>query len=555
MVCTDVVAEDVMRSASAAPTITQINGIDAATYVGDTIFAASFNQDADAAYNSMFYNKATDASGQGNGYFASGGRERYIYQGANTTFTFANGTTVGFENWAQIKGDWTGVVDGSSFYEMFCLPRGDGSAAFVPPKPKIVPSEFGISSVSGFPQPVIIDRDGVVAGYYMSGPGLDDVAVIALSGFESSSPAEFQSTAQKFFAMATAAGKTKLVVDLQANGGGYIFQGYDLFRMLFPDILQEGFSRWRENEGFLAVSHIFSDTVGAAGFDPRTSADFTLIDEWASPWNYRFDFNETNQPFATFDDKFAPHVVKGDAYTALMRWNLDDPLITTNETFGLGIEISGYGTRKNLTRPFPDAANIILVHDGACASTCTLFAEFMTAQAGVRSVVLGGRPSTAGKPMQGVGGVKGGQVLPFSAIADVAYTAHSSSGATDAQREVLARYDPLPAFRSTNAAVNVRDQVLRRQVEDGSGIPAQFVVEEADCRLWWTAEMVLDAAEVWRAAAGAAWGGKKCVGGAGFGENARRTPPPPSVVPRQSADDGKPRMAYPSKLNYLRAIP
>ncbi len=70
------VTEDVVSSPSTASVVTEINGVDAATYVANWIYQASFNQDADAAYNSMFYKKAFTAGGEGNGYFSSGGRAR-----------------------------------------------------------------------------------------------------------------------------------------------------------------------------------------------------------------------------------------------------------------------------------------------------------------------------------------------------------------------------------------------------------------------------------------------------------------------------------------------
>ena len=70
--------EDVLSSPSTASVVTKINGVDAATYVGNWIYQASLNQDADAAYNSMFFKKAFNASGIGDGYFSSGGRARYI---------------------------------------------------------------------------------------------------------------------------------------------------------------------------------------------------------------------------------------------------------------------------------------------------------------------------------------------------------------------------------------------------------------------------------------------------------------------------------------------
>jgi hypothetical protein len=54
-----------------------INGIDASTYVADYVYTASFNQDPDAAYNTMFFEKAFFGGGDGQGYFSGGGRVRY----------------------------------------------------------------------------------------------------------------------------------------------------------------------------------------------------------------------------------------------------------------------------------------------------------------------------------------------------------------------------------------------------------------------------------------------------------------------------------------------
>jgi hypothetical protein len=45
-----------------------------------------------------------------------------------------------------------------------------------------------------------------------------------------------------------------------------------------------------------------------------------------------------------------------------MRWNLNDPLTTRNATYGLGSDVTGYGSRTNFTQPFA-AENIILVCD------------------------------------------------------------------------------------------------------------------------------------------------------------------------------------------------
>lgn len=48
------------------------------------------------------------------------------------------------------------------------------------------------------------------------------------------------------------------------------------------------------------------------------------------------------------------------------------------------------------------------------------------------------------------------------------------------------------------------------------GLPAQFVIEEADCRLYYTLDMVNDVTALWKAAAAAAFNGASCVAGAGI---------------------------------------
>ncbi|PQE15406.1 peptidase s41 family protein [Rutstroemia sp. NJR-2017a BVV2] len=494
--------EDITSAPSEASEVTKINGVDAVKYVEDWIFQASFNQDADAAYNTMFYEKAFVGGGVSNGYFAGGGRIRYIYPGANTTFDFANGTTLGVENYATVKVDMTGVTDGESFYQKFCVQSTATEAAA-----SSVTTAAALVSPTGYPTPVVSTNDTIVSGYYLSEPGFEDVAVLSLLAFESDSIAEFQAVAQTFLADAVRDGKTKLVIDLSANGGGYILQGYDMFRQLFPHIVQDGYSRIKETDTFLTISKIFSEDI-PADYDPNTASDET-ISKYETWFNYRYDYNLTNQPFLSFEDKFAPHPYKTDNYTSLMRWNLDDPLTTTNGTYGMGIEISGYGSLANISQPFA-AENIIMLYDGFCASTCTLFSEFMRIQAGVKSIAMGGRPNK--EQIQGVGGIKGAQVLTFASIYSYAQEAASSPNATPEDLAILNKFTTVPIERSVSTSINLRDQILRDNVNDG--LPAQYVYEPADCRLYWTLPMIENVEKVWEAAADAAWNGGACVAGA-----------------------------------------
>lgn len=497
------VYEDVISSPETASVVTLINGIDAATYLADTIYQASWNQDADSAYNSMFYEVSGVAAGLGVGYFSGGGRIRYIYQGATTNLTFANGTEITLENYAHIKQPFTGITDGESMYSVFCNSDGYSSAATA----EATSVAAANVTIPGYPTPVVITSDAIVAGFYLEGEGYEDVAVIVLLAFESASPAEFQAVCMQFFADAVAAGKTKLVIDFQGNGGGYILLGYDFFRQLFPSILQDGYSRWKDSDSFLAISDIISDVL--VDFDPYTSDDEDLVSFYESWFNYRYDLNISNEPFLTFEDKFGPVVFENTNYTEIMRWNLNDNLTTTNETYGIGIEIAGYGTLANLTQPFA-AENIVMLYDGVCASTCTLASEMLRLQGGVRSIAMGGRPQEGA--IQGVGGVKGAQVLDWSSVLGFNQYALSLGGATAEQTAALSRYTDLAINRSSASAVNARDQILRDNVEDG--LPAQFVREETDCRLYWTADMITDITSVWKAAADSAFNGAECAAGA-----------------------------------------
>ena len=259
-------------------------------------------------------------------------------------------------NIAKVKAEFAGVVDGPTFFTHFCnLTGAAGGLA----ETAVTSNSDNSAAVTapGYPTAVDITQDGVVSGYYLNGTGYNDVAVLSLLAFESEDFVEFQRIAQTFLSDAVLAGKTKLIVDLSANGGGYILQGYDMFRQLFPNIVQDGYTRWRESDTLLAISQVFS----------TLSTNFTRalalppdIQRYESTFNIGYDLNFTNQPFLTFADKFAPHVYKGDNFTALMRWNLTDPLTTSDFTYGVGTDITGYNTRTNFTQPFK-AENMILV--------------------------------------------------------------------------------------------------------------------------------------------------------------------------------------------------
>lgn len=135
-------------------------------------------------------------------------------------------------------------------------------------------------------------------------------------------------------------------------------QGYDLFRQLFPDIVQDGFTRWRTPDTLLTIAQIFSDL--SAGVDTKIATD-AEINIYENFYNYRYDLNLTNQPFESYAAKFEGPEIRGDNFTNIIRWDLNDPLTTSNVTYGLGTDVTGYGSRANFTQPFK-AENIIMVY-------------------------------------------------------------------------------------------------------------------------------------------------------------------------------------------------
>jgi hypothetical protein len=190
--------------------------------------------------------------------------------------------------------------------------------------------------------------------------------------------------------------------------------------------------------------------------------------------------------------------------------NLSDPL--TPENSG-GIYVSGYLERDNITaQPFK-AENIVVVYDGYCASTCTIFSELMRQQGGVQTVALGGRPTK--DIIQAVGGVKGTNSYPWGYILGSVELPFQTALLHDPdyyQNETaLGDYSDLPLLRATNYVVNARDGIREG---DKDQTPLHFVYEAADCRIYYTPEMVVDQEAVWKTVADTAFGGvSHCVAG------------------------------------------
>lgn len=59
-------------------------------------------------------------------------------------------------------------------------------------------------------------------------------------------------------------------------------------------------------------------------------------------------------------------------------------------------------------------SNVAQLNDGMCSSTCTIVAELLKNQGGVRTIAVGGQPKFG--PMQGIGGTKGAQSFEWDDV-------------------------------------------------------------------------------------------------------------------------------------------
>jgi hypothetical protein len=120
----------------------------------------------------------------------------------------------------------------------------------------------------------------------------------------------------------------------------------------------------------------------------------------AAPWNFRSSLSTNLQNLTGWDEFFPPNVVNGDNFTINVRAPTNNTYFDTSTDL---IVVYGADGQPENPQPFP-AENIVILTDGTCASACSILTEFLTRQAGVKTILVGGRPRNA--PAQAIGGTK-----------------------------------------------------------------------------------------------------------------------------------------------------
>lgn len=519
-----------------ASSVEQINGEDVVTYLSKVARQGNFH-DRNARYNALFPNQAGHSLGKATAeYFTTG-----LYDGPNTTFTFANGTSNTYGNMAVLEKNFTGVGSGNSFFSKFCQPEPTTTPSALPSGS----STFALSSTPtpiatfaaqpsganapGYPAAVILHRSNAIGGYYLNDSS--QVAVLSVPSFEPeyddpSSPAQasvdFQTVAREFLKQATADKKSKLVIDLRYNLGGATVLAFDLFKLIFPTLEPYQAVRRHAHPAYKDLldltTELIPELLSTANVSDTDAQAIGAIADFA--WQFDTTINDT--AFQSLKKYYGPYTINGDNFTSLRSWNLSNTINILS-----GFNVTGYGGELAFNTPTWKPSDIVLLQDGFCSSTCAIFSELMYTIAGVETLAIGGLPDDS-TPMQKVGGTKGWETWQAANLqnfpAAFYYFANQTVVDAAAGTEIEAMNQSSVVFeRATAFAVNAADGI--RRGDEKAQTPLQFVYEAAECRIWYTVPMVFDVTETWKAAADVKWGNGTCNGGKGFSNNGTQTAP------------------------------
>jgi hypothetical protein len=496
--------------------VAYINGVGAVSTLESASRFQTF-QDPDARYNDMLRNLPIDGSGANvSSQFTLGNVWRAV---DSYSLTFANQTTVSYDVVAGVTAGFN-FTSGSELYKGLCgieaaatqAPQKRSPSPSTTPSPSssavVTPSSTFTPPPKTYPVPVMREKHNIAVGYYPEEPGLEDVAVLGVPTFETDAESmiQFAEVANYFVGNATKDGKKKIIIDVQNNGGGTIDSGYALFSIFFPNETLYSATRFRAHDAMNLIGTILN--AGNNSGNAELEGTGLLANSQIKP--------DQKSTFRDWLELFGPYKAGGIPSSAVVaEFNFADeanPISNPINTDGLGGDLDA-------TSPPFAPENIIVLTDGRCSSTCTIFTDHMVSK-GAYTVALGGRPRP--DPMQAIGGIKGSQVHKLSEIAAISAMAFEYlNQSITAGKPILSEKDitrftevmpmPLEEFplKFADGSLNFRNTYTK----DNDQIPTQFIYEAATCHLFYTLETVISPAASWALAANAIWGSGSCVGG------------------------------------------
>ncbi|KAI1325015.1 hypothetical protein F5Y16DRAFT_401888 [Xylariaceae sp. FL0255] len=511
--------------------IKEINGVDSVTYLEQFAANNSFGTlEPNADWNQLMLSPVLDILG----YYDVFSGNAQFYPGDTVTFALENDTTItdDFLGLYYNQGPTGPLETGGDFYNFFVLgyypagfdpyddsgdDSGDTTSSSAAPTPtssqpvSVTPTPTP-SSVPGWDNsayptvPDVYQPDlattggGFLSGYFLKS---SSIAILSIPDFDEYGDAThtFQDTVQRFINEAKAAGMTKVVIDVQGNSGGQVLLALDAFMRFFPKVDTFAGSRMRAHNSANVMGITETDLTNGL---PMNNSDYG--DLIANEWVVTARINaETGESFSSWAEYYGPNTYHNDNFTNVQRYNVSNVLFDDDSS---GNNFSSIASIPKRAPPFA-ARDIIILTDGTCGSSCSLFVESMHHDAGVRVVAVGGRPKAG--PMQGAAGTRGARLYELDVLDD--NIDFVQQVLQDGQNSAEANFLPNRTIANDvfilDASINLRDQVRR-----GQTTPLQFTYVPADCRIYFTPQTVYNYTNLWTYAANAIWNDTTlCVAG------------------------------------------
>lgn len=509
------------------PAVTKINGQNATEFMIQEGLMFLNTQDQDSQWNAQFQIYASPIS-------QPQVSASIFHFGDSLTLEYEGGKKVTQDSYALVRtaANFTGINTGEDFYDRFCNPDNavqTTTGATTTTSPSGTPKTPDVP-IPGFPKPAIRDNGAnSTAGYFLTGQGYDDVAVLSVLGF---APAganfdvteyiiNLQSMMEQFLNMSKAQGKKRLVIDVTSNGGGLVAAGYELYRQIFPNTTLFQATNMRRTD-----SLVQSARIANANLDKLLNLNPSTVGRNSS--------QETRALAALQQNSIIGNLLPGGVYSAgdAVNYTTTEQIISSvtlhgdqfiayqstpqNDTSSL-FNLTGVGSRARTPAAVFKAEDIVILTDGTCGSTCTIFSYLMIMQQNVKTVTVGGRPQKG--PIQSVGGVEGAQVFDLediqqlSAAAMVLATPQQRADLNGTETAILAEGYALSraAVPGTAGAVNGKNAFSHTDAET----PLQFLYQAANCRFFYTKDMIMGPELTWKRAVDAAFNNpdKFCVDG------------------------------------------
>lgn len=193
----------------------------------------------------------------------------------------------------------------------------------------------------------------------------------------------------------------------------------------------------------------------------------------------------TGDNFTSWAQYYDPQHYNGDSFSLVQQYDLSNPLFV-GTALGIQTDPCFYNRSCSEARPWK-STDIVMLTDGICGSTCSLFVEMMREE-GVRTVTIGGRPEHG--PMQAASGSRGAAMYSDD---ELYYDFGVASESTTAAAASLPLVPPDTGIQGVFTGFTLRDQIQRNHT-----IPNQVLYMPADCRLFWTLANFYNYTRLWQ---------------------------------------------------------